>query len=137
MNTGGYEKWLAVCTGGNVIVSRDTGGGTGQDLWEGTLAGGATTIDTVLNSTSNEISTFLSPDCLTVYFASSRRGETQIYTATRPSIGGSWSAPTMVPSPFSDGSDDEDPWISVDQRTFVFAAVRAPATSKDLYISTR
>ena len=134
--TGVYQKWLAVCDGDNVMVSRDNGT-NGQDLYEGTLAAGANTLDTVLNSTASEISTFLSTDCLTVYFASNRSGDTQIYTATRASIGGAWSTPTMVGSPFSDGSDDEDPWISIDQRTFVFAAIRAPATTKDLYISTR
>lgn len=137
VNTAAYEKWLAVCNNGVVMVSRDNGAANGQDLFEGTLTAGATTIDTTLNSVKNEISTFLSVDCLTVYFASNRSGNTQIYTATRPSVAGAWSTPTMVPSPFSDGTDDEDPWISTDQRTFVFAGVRAPATTKDLYITTR
>ena len=134
---GQYEKWLAVCNGGNVMVSRDIGTGNGQDLYEGTLTGGATIADDILNSTSAESSTFLSTDCLTVYFASGRGGPTQIYMATRTSIPGTWSAPVEVGSPFSDGTDDEDPWVSVDQRTFVFAGIRGTATTKDLYISTR
>ena len=60
-----YEKWLAVCNGGNVMVSRDTGGGNGQDLYEG-IASAAAPPSPMTSSTrlSAESSTFLSTDCL-------------------------------------------------------------------------
>lgn len=138
MNTANHEKWMAICQGNNVMVSR-ANGTNGQDLYEGTLAGGANTLDTVLSSTSNEISTFLSKDCLTVYFASDRSGQTQIYTSTRATISSAWSAPVMAASPFSsaEGTDNEDAWISNDQRIFLLASVRGGISTKQLYISQR
>jgi|HubBroStandDraft_6_1064221.scaffolds.fasta_scaffold209441_3 hypothetical protein len=139
MNSGTLQKWLAICENDAVMISRSDPTTANMDLFEGTLSGGATTVDTVLNSTSNEISTFLSKDCLTTYFASNRSGSTQIYTSTRPAVGQPWTTPTNAMAPFSssDGTDNEDPWISVDQRTFVFASIRGGGTTKQLYISTR
>jgi WD40-like Beta Propeller Repeat len=139
ISTSLYEKWMAICTGNVVMVSRENGTTANMDLYEGTLTGGATTADTVLNSPDSEISTFLSKDCLTVYFASNRSGQTQLYTSTRTAVGNPWAPPTMVPMPFSstDASDNEDPWISVDLRMFLLASIRSPETTKQLYISTR
>ena len=134
-NTGNYEKWLAVCANNDFMVSRDNGA-SGQDLFEGTL-GSAGSLVAELSSTSNEISTFLSPDCLTVYFASNRSGQTMIYTSTRTAVGSPFPAPTLVGTPFDTGTDNEDAWISTDQRIFVFASVRDAGTNKDIYISTR
>jgi Tol biopolymer transport system component len=134
-DTGSYEKWLAVCANDDFMVSRDNGA-SGQDLFEGTL-GSAGTLVAELSSSSNEISTFLSPDCLTVYFASNRSGQTMIYTSTRTAVGSPFPTPTMVGTPFDSGTDNEDAWISTDQRIFVFASVRDAGTNKDIYISTR
>jgi hypothetical protein len=133
-NTASYEKWLAVCGTNHFMVSRDNG--VSQDLYEGTLGGAGAAVAT-LNSTSNEISTFLSPDCLTVYFASNRSGQSALYTSTRTSMASPWAAPTPVPAPFDTGTDNEDGWISTDQRIFAFASVRGGTATKDLYISTR
>ncbi len=139
VNTGTLQKWLAVCDNDVVMISRSDPTTANMDLFEGTLSAGASTVDTVLNSPQNEISTFLSKDCLTVYYASSRSGETQIYTSTRTAVGQPWAPPTNAMPPFSssDGTDNEDPWVSVDQRTFVFASVRGGGSTKQLYISTR
>ncbi|HEY1549321.1 MAG TPA: hypothetical protein VGG28_15955 [Kofleriaceae bacterium] len=138
ISTANYEKWMAICTGNVVMVSRQNGTTSNMDLYEGTLTGGATTIDTTLNSADSEISTFLSKDCLTVYFASNRSGQTQLYTATRTAVGQPWTTPTTLDVPLSpaDATDNEDPWISIDQRTFVLASIRT-GTTKQLYISTR
>ena len=135
-NTASYEKWLAVCGTNHFMVSRDSGAATGQDLYEGTL-GSVGSVVTELSSASSEISTFLSTDCLTVYFASNRGGQTALYTSTRATMASAWNAPTLVPAPFDTGTDNEDGWISTDQRIFAFASVRNGATTKDLYISTR
>jgi len=138
--TTGYEKWLAVCgDGSHFIVSRDIGDANGQDLYEGTLGGGAgTRIDTV-SSTSSEISTFVSKDCLTLYFASNRLGanDTQIFFSTRTAIGGTWSAPVPAPAPFDGGTDNEDPGYTPDNRLFVFATTRGGNGTKDVYLATR
>lgn len=138
VNTGAYEKWLSVCDNGVMIVSRDNGG-SGYDLFEGTLTGGATTAATTLNSPQDETSTFLSTDCLTVYFASSRSTQNQIYFSTRPNTSTDWAAPQLAPTPFSpsDGTDNEDAWESLDLHTFVFASIRGGSSTKQVYISTR
>ena len=136
VNTTNYEKWLAVCNGNYFMISR-LNGANGQDLYQGQLGNGAGTLVTQLSSASSEISTFLSSDCLTVYFASNREaGNNQIFTATRTSITAPWSTPVIV-NDFGPATDNEDPWLSPASDTFVFASVRALATTKDLYISTR
>jgi hypothetical protein len=77
----------------------------------------------------------VSKDGLTVYFASTRSGDNRIYRSTRPSVGEPFAAPTLVDDFQLLGGDQEDPWLSLDQRTFAFVSnVRG---SKDLYISTR
>ena len=139
INTGFYQKWLAVCDNGVAMVARQATSTSDTDLYEGTLAAGAPNAATTLNSTSNEISTFLSKDCLTVYFASNRSGTTQLYTSKRSAVGGAWSTPVNVATPFSasDGADNEDPWASNDGHIFLLASERGGSTTKQLYISTR
>jgi hypothetical protein len=137
VNTASYEKWLAVCNNGYFMISR-ANGANGQDLYQGQLGVSAGTLVSELSSTSSEISTFLSNDCLDVYFASNRAasGNTELYTAHRVSVLATWPAPTVVTN-FGMATDNEDPWMSPNQRTFVFATVRGASTTKDLYISTR
>jgi hypothetical protein len=135
INTAAYEKWLAVCDGGRALISRYNEDSASQDLYEGTIADGAPTLVTAFSTTGNEISAFLSSDCLTAYYASNQSGDMRIYTATRTSPTGAWSTPQLAPSPFAEAGD-EDGWLSPDLRTFVFASTRDGGT-KDLYISTR
>ncbi|MEO6772486.1 MAG: hypothetical protein ABI467_05615 [Kofleriaceae bacterium] len=138
VDTAAYEKWLAVCgDASHFVVSRDNGA-TGQDLYEGTLgAGPGTRIDAV-SSTASEISSFVSKDCLTLYFASNRiaSNNTQIFISTRTSIGAAWSTPVQAASPFDGGTDNEDAGYTPDQRLFVFATTRGNGT-KDVYLTTR
>jgi len=138
VDTAAYEKWFAVCgDASHFVVSRDNGA-NGQDLYEGTLGNGAgTRIDTV-SSTASEISTFVSKDCLTLYFASNRvAAQTQIYMSTRNAIGDAWGTPTPAPAPFAAGTDNEDAGYTPDDRLFVFATTRGGNGTKDIYLSTR
>jgi Tol biopolymer transport system component len=139
VNTTAYEKWLAVCgDGSHFMVSRDSGSGNGgQDLYEGTLGGGAGTLNATLSSANAETSTFLSKDCLSVYFASNRGGNTQIYYSTRATIANAWTTPALAPAPFDTGTDNEDPGYTPDNKLFVFASNRAGNGTKDVYLSTR
>jgi hypothetical protein len=129
-----YEKWAAVCSNGYAMVSRSVSN-EGQNLFEGTISGGANTAVTQLNSTSGEQGTFLSNDCLRVYFQSNRDGQFNIYVATRVTMTTAWSNPTALPDFNTNTFSEEDPWISADQRTFVFSS--NSAGNKDVYISTR
>jgi hypothetical protein len=134
LNTAANEKWANVCDNGYAIVSRAVSG-QGQDLFEGTITAGATTALTALNSTTNEQGALLTADCLHLYFQSERAGTFDIYMSTRTSVTGAWSDPTLLPDFNTTTFNEEDPWISTDQRTFVF--VTNANGNKDVYISTR
>jgi hypothetical protein len=124
-----YEKWLAVCDNNYYMLSRD------GDLYEGTL-GSAPTKVTSLSTTGSESSTWLSKDCLTVMFARTPlNGQTDIYISTRAATTDPWPAATLLPDFNTTTSNEEDPWMSNDMHTFVFAS-NAGGT-KDEYISTR
>jgi hypothetical protein len=135
LSTGAYEKWAVVCSNGYAMVSRAVTN-EGQNLFEGDITTGAPTPVTQLNSTSAEQGTFLSTDCLRVYFQSNRvSSQFNIYYATRVTMTTAWSNPTVLPD-FNTGTyNEEDPWISADQRTFVLTTNESG--NKDVYISTR
>lgn len=142
VNTPLYEKWFAACTGGYFVVSRENPNNNGhQNLYEGRLGAGNTgTLSTLSTTTGNDISTFLSDDCTTIYFASNRDANvgTQIYTATRPAPGGAWTTPALAsfgPN-FGTATDNEDPWLSNDGRALYFATIRN-GNQKDVYYTTR
>jgi hypothetical protein len=134
LNTTANEKWADVCDSGYAIVSRAVTG-QGQDLIEGTVTAGATVSLATINTTSNEQGTLLTSDCLHLYFQSDRAGTFDIYTSSRASVSSPWGAPTMLPDFNTTTLTEEDPWISTDQRTFVF--VNNSSGNKDVYISTR
>lgn len=137
LNTGGgYEKWAHVCPNGYAIVSRDTGGGNGQDLYEGTITAGAPTAITTLNTGDTEQGTFLSNDCLHVYFQSNRDNDQfDLFEATRATASSAWPAPTKLTDFNTAVAGEEDPWVSSDGTVFVYAS--DASGDKDLYISIR
>jgi Tol biopolymer transport system component len=141
VNTATYEKWMAVCNGGYYLVSRGVARAnntTDQDLFVGQLGSNMpSALAAQISATgSNEISSFLSADCKTAFFASNSSGNVQIYTATRSDPTSPFSAPTLYEN-FGTATDDEDPWISPDQRTFILASIRGGSTTKAVYMSTR
>lgn len=124
------EKWFAPCALDTTYVAI-----LGTNVAEGTL-GSAPVVSAVLSSTATETGTYLSPDCLTVYFASQRSGDTRLYRATRAARGAAWSTPVLVDDFLATvGGNQEDPWLSGDQRIFAFAS--DARGTKDVYISTR
>ena len=140
--TGQYQKWMAVCTNNATdyfMVSRSNG--SDYDLYEGQIGSGTGTLATELDIGSDQISTFLSADCLTTYYASdgSANGNTEIYMATRATPTSTWSTPTQVTA-FDSATTDKDPWISPDQLTFYLASTRFTGTNagnRAVYMSTR
>jgi len=136
--TDGIEKWFMPCGVDHYVMVRSLATGD-SDLVEGTI-GGATAAPIVeLNSTGNETGTFVSPDCLTILFASTRVKPTKMFRSHRASATAKWDAPSPIddfPIPGGDGNQ-EDPWVSSDSRTFAFASDAAGANNKDIYLSTR
>jgi Tol biopolymer transport system component len=142
INTSVDEKWFMPCGSGHYVLVRETAN-NGTNLFEGDLGGGAAVAIATLNEPaaqrSNETGTFLTPDCLTIYFASNRVSPAQIFRAQRASLSDAWPAPTTVNDFAIAGGNgnQEDPWVSSDERTFAFASDAASAGNKDLYLSTR
>jgi hypothetical protein len=124
------EKWFSECDGSNYVMVQ-TGGKAGTDLVEGKLGGGAPTPITALNTDLTETGAFVTRDCLTLYFASTRTTPERIYVSRRESLGAPWQPPTVMMDFDALGGDQEDPWLSADGRTFAFAG------EKDIYLTTR
>ncbi len=124
------EKWFTPCGGMRYLVI------VGGDIAEGRIGQGAPTVVTSLSApTANETGTFITQDCLTAYFASTRSGTNKLYTSTRSSPLDPWPAPTRVDDFMALGGNQEDPWLAPDQRTFMF--VSDIGGTKDVYVSTR
>lgn len=129
VSTTGTDKWFMPCARNNTYLTI-----LGNNIGEGTI-GSPPAMSAQLSSSGTETGTFLTPDCLTVYFASTRSGVNQIYVSTRGALGATWSAPVLVTDFQVLGGAQEDPWVSPDQRTF--ALVSDVSGSKDCYLSTR
>jgi Tol biopolymer transport system component len=130
VSTTGTDKWFMPCSRNNTYLTI-----LGNDIGEGTIGSPPAVLAQLNAPTGTETGTFLTQDCLTVYFASTRSGSNQIYVATRGSLGATWSAPALVTDFQVLGGNQEDPWVSPDQRTF--ALVSDVSGSKDVYLSTR
>jgi hypothetical protein len=130
INTGANEKWFMPCTGNRFLLI------VGQDIAEGVLDDPPTT-NAQLSSPQTETGNFLTDDCLTAYFASTRNGQNQLFRASRERANDLFDPPQLIPD-FEDLDNDdnlEDPFISPDQRIFVFVSDKDG--SKDLYLATR
>jgi hypothetical protein len=135
LNTAAYEKWGVACANGYAMVSRGVTG-QGQDVFDGTINGGANNSVGVLNSTANEQGLFLTADCLGVYFQSNRiSNQYNIYFAERATMASAWTSPLAMIDFNTPMFSEEDPWLATDERTFVYVSNREG--NKDLYISTR
>jgi Tol biopolymer transport system component len=134
--TGVIEKWFAPCGTDRYVVVRSTTA-AGTDLFEGTLGGGAPAAIPSLNSPDNETGSFLTQDCLTIYFASTRVTPQKIFVSHRATATAAWPQPMPVDDFKITGGNgnQEDPWLSSDGRTFAFAS--DAAGDKDIYLSTR
>jgi hypothetical protein len=135
VSTAASEKWYMPC-GTSYLMVQDNGAGATHFVG-GLLGQPATPIAELTAATGSETGTFLTADCLTIYFASTRATPTMIYTSHRTSVTAAWATPTAVTDlPIAAGNgNEEDPWMSPDGRTFVF--VSDISGSKDVYITTR
>ncbi|HEU0035642.1 MAG TPA: hypothetical protein VFQ53_33755 [Kofleriaceae bacterium] len=128
VNSTQTDKWFMPCGASYLMI-------VGADIAEGTM-GNPPTIVAELSSASSETGTFLTQDCLTTYFASTRdAGINKIFTASRTSVAAPWTTPTAIVDFNALGGRQQDPFIANDNRTFVF--VSDVAGTNDIYISTR
>jgi hypothetical protein len=141
-----YVKWLTPCDVGAqhyFMISRDNGSAYEQDLFEGAL-GTTGTVDATLNSPDDELSSWFTDTCLSVYFTSDRSGADQLYMATRSAVGAAWSVPVEISCAtatagcqFGPAAANKDLWISADQHTAYLASTRDNDASLAVYMSTR
>lgn len=138
---------LAGC--GRVAFDRLDDAGTGDVNDGGSVActGPFTNVEevTVLNSDSLDWAPHESADGLTVYFGSARSGDVDLYRATRPTLGASWSAPSVIPELAMGGDEEDNAAPSSDElemyfgRTSIYrverAAVTLPWTARTLAIA--
>jgi hypothetical protein len=129
VNSAGTEKWFMPCDGDRYLVI------VGTDIAEGVLGAGPPTVVTELSSPQSETGPFLTQDCLNVTFASNRNTTNELFTSSRMAIGSPWSVPQQVTLFSTLGGNQQDPFISTDQRTFTF--VSDAGGTNDVYISTR
>jgi hypothetical protein len=120
----------------------------GADIWMATRPtlsapwGTPVNLGATINSSADEATPMLSPDGLSLYFASSRPGGSghfDLWVATRPTLADPFSAPANLgPAINSKTLDDSTPQISGDNRTLVF--VRSSGNSNSglqVWMSTR
>ena len=91
-----------------------------------------------IDTGANECSPFITSDELTLYFASDRAGGpggSDLYVATRASVGDKFSAPALLP--VSGSKDDDGPWLSADSKTLYFQAGSASSETYQLYQAPR
>jgi len=115
-----------------VFESDRSGGAGGTDLWIATRTsrtGAFSTVQplTVLSSAFRDGSPELAPDGRTIYFESDRpggSGGTDVWTATRDSVGAVFSAPVDFSAINSAGTDSH-PALSADTQELYFSSDRA------------
>jgi hypothetical protein len=127
------------------MVTNRTGGLGSYDIWRfdraaPTLPFNPGTQVAAINSPSDEWSTSLTGDGLSMYFTSNRTGGLggyDIWAATRPS----WTQPFGTPTPvqaLNSTATDRDAWVSLDGLTVFFASNRNTGnTDYDLFMASR
>ena len=126
-----------------MIVGSDRSGGLGdRDLWIASRDDPFATFTepinlAALNSSSLEDGPWISGDGQLLFFRSNRAGGvglSDIWFATRTDVGGSFSAPALVPG-VNTSEAEGDPWLSPDLRTIYFT--RNVGGQQDLFVATR
>ncbi len=103
---------------------------TKQDPW-----GPAEYLGDVLNSQQMEMSPWLSPDGLALYYARGPRGDTDIHVSRRNSPSEPWRTPENLGPTVNSSSWDAGPSMTADGLELYFNSSRSGKV--DLYVSTR
>ena len=91
----------------------------------------------VLNSIEWDAHPSISRDGTTLYFATERDGQSEIYYATRKG-GGGWSNPVNNGPPINTGGDEKSPFISNDGEKLYFASDDHPGYGQlDMFVSEK
>lgn len=131
-NSTSVDRWFMPC-GGKYIMGSDRAAAGDVDLFEGTM-GQAPSRLAISTTGGVDTAPFLTPDCLSLYWAKDNGGQIDIFMATRPTMADPWTVVGAVPI-VSTAGREEDPWLSPDGRRLYLAS--SVDTELDLYIATR
>jgi hypothetical protein len=128
------DELILVFSGRNIA-----GGQGGRDIWmasrpDTSLPFGNVVNLSELNTSSNDGSASVSPDGLTVFFASDRNGLGQIFTAARPSLDAPFGSPELLSVLDSPGSGNSQPALSSDGTALYFTRFYATERT-DIWVS--
>lgn len=128
-------------------ASSASDGSGGLDLWTVTREHASSAwrqpvnLGPTVNSPSSDMTARLSPDGLSLYFASNRpggEGDYDIWVATRPRRSAPFASPVNLGATVNSGSDDAIMDVSADNRTLVFGSLRPDGLGNyDVWLSTR
>lgn len=123
------DRWYQPCGGKYVMISnRNT---DNYDLYEGT-EGQAPTRLALSSDGNDDLSPFLTPDCLILYWSTA--GE--LYMATRATMADPWVAKGAAAGLSNANASEQDPWMSVDRKRMYYAS-NADGNEYDIYMATR
>ena len=130
----------------NLYFNRAPAGGT-ADIYaasltrDGETLGPATAVVELNHPTATDQGVSLRKDSREIFFFSTRPGGlggNDLWTSTRQSAHDAWSTPTNLGAPLSSSAADQQPSLSFDGRTLLFASNRAGGFGgTDIWMSTR
>jgi Tol biopolymer transport system component len=129
VNSAAVDRWYNPCGGRYVLVS-DRGTAGDLDLYEG-AEGQAPTRLPISTTGANDISPFLTSDCLTLYWSH----DADIYMATRTSMSAAWQVVGVSKDLSTTTFNEQDPWMSPDRHRMYFAS--NADGENDIYMATR
>lgn len=89
-----------------------------------------------LNSSATDANASPTPDLLSVFLASTRDGDYEIYSSTRPSTTAPWGQPAKVPGVNSTASD-YGPWVDATTTVVYFVSYRTGQPGEAIWVATR
>jgi hypothetical protein len=128
---------------GNALVmylsSSRAGGAGGYDLYRTARASrtqpwSAPVLVTSLATAGTETEPWVDPTETTLYLSGDGLGGRDLWMSTRSSAGAAWD-PRVAVSELNSTGSEEDPWLSPDGHTMIFASSRSG--NFDLYMATR
>lgn len=108
-----------------VAFTSDQDGGGDPDIFVATRADtssmwSAWQAETAISTPGHDGSTLLQADHVTLYFDTDRDGDLRLYQAIRPAADVDFTTAAPVPGLDTPGVNDQDPWVSPDNRHIVF-----------------
>ncbi len=156
VNTSAFESWPTISSDELSLFFSDgmwgmsyplrTGGYGNGDLWVTTRAtkddnwGTPVNLGPTVNSASVDQAPYISPDGLSLLFASDRAGgagSIDLWVTTRPTVNDDWGPPVNLGPTVNSASSDEGTSISSDGLTLFFGSNRSGGENWDIWMTKR